>query len=54
MESMGGGGHQTMAAAQLADITMEECCQKLRQAIDSYFDANPSAVLPPAGGETRG
>ena len=49
MESMGGGGHQTMAAAQLTEITMEETCQRLRQAIDSYLEANPLPTLPANG-----
>ena len=47
MESLGGGGHLTMAAAQLADITMEETKLRLREAIDSYFEANPrQGALP--------
>lgn len=39
MEKLGGGGHQTMAAAQLAGLTMEQAEQKLREAIDSYYDS---------------
>ena len=49
MESLGGGGHLTMAAAQLPEITMEETRQRLREAIDSYFEANPRQGTPPAG-----
>ena len=37
MESLGGGGHLTMAAAQLADVPMEEARQRLFEAIDSYY-----------------
>ena len=35
MEKLGGGGHQTMAAAQLKDITMEEAREKLVSIINS-------------------
>ncbi|CEG29473.1 DHH family phosphoesterase [Bacillus sp. B-jedd] len=38
MESLGGGGHLTNAATQLADIDAEEAEQMLRQAIDTYFE----------------
>lgn len=34
MELMGGGGHQTMAATQLYDKTMEEAVAMLRESID--------------------
>lgn len=37
MEDMGGGGHQTMSACQLADTTMIEAEIKLQNAIDNYF-----------------
>jgi cyclic-di-AMP phosphodiesterase len=37
MESLGGGGHLTNAAAQLSDITIEEAEQRLRAAIDDYL-----------------
>ena len=40
MEKMGGGGHQTMAATQLSDTTMQEAAQRLIEAIDdSLSDA---------------
>ncbi len=48
MESLGGGGHLTMAAAQLPDITMEETKLRLREAIDNYFEANPHQGILPA------
>lgn len=38
MEALGGGGHQTMAAAQLPDTTLDEAKQKLFEAIDAYFE----------------
>lgn len=38
MEKLGGGGHQTMAAAQLYDITMELAYQKLMSVIDEVLD----------------
>lgn len=34
MEKLGGGGHQTMAATQISDITAEEARNKLMSAID--------------------
>ncbi len=36
MEKLGGGGHQTMAAAQLQDMTVSEAEEKLRKAIDEF------------------
>lgn len=44
MESLGnkkddGGGHQTMAGAQLYEITKEEAVSKLYEAIDAYYDS---------------
>lgn len=44
MESLGnkkddGGGHQTMAGAQLYDITDTEAVHRLYEAIDAYFDS---------------
>ena len=43
MEQLGnkkddGGGHQSMAGAQLYDITMDEAVDKLHTAIDEYFN----------------
>ena len=38
MEALGGGGHQTMAAAQLGPVRFDEAMQKLKQAIDSILD----------------
>ncbi len=40
METLGGGGHHTMAACQLKDTTMEEARQKLNTAIDEYIRHN--------------
>lgn len=40
MESMGGGGHQTMSACQLNDISVEQATEQLKKAIDEYFDYN--------------
>lgn len=37
MESLGGGGHQAMAACQLKDTTIEQAKEKLERAIDKYF-----------------
>lgn len=46
MENVGskkddGGGHLTMAGAQLYNITKDEAVQKLHEAIDSYYDNMP-------------
>lgn len=40
MEALGGGGHQTMAATQLSNVTLEDARQRLLQAIDEYYDNN--------------
>ena len=42
LEGMGGGGHQTMAGAQIKDISLEDCRQRLLVAIDRYFEENPT------------
>lgn len=39
MEALGGGGHQTMSACQLKDISVFEAETELKKAIDSYFDS---------------
>ena len=39
MESLGGGGHQTMAAAQLKHITPEAAHSRIQTAIDQYREA---------------
>ena len=33
MERLGGGGHQNIAGAQLADITMEDAIEKLKEVL---------------------
>ena len=38
MEELGGGGHQTMAAAQLAGVTLEEARDRLIEALDKTLD----------------
>lgn len=38
LEKLGGGGHLSIAGAQLTGITMEEAKQKLKEIIISYFD----------------
>lgn len=37
MEKFGGGGHRTMAAAQMEDMTVDEVLEKLKNEIDNYF-----------------
>ena len=39
MESLGGGGHQTMAAAQLKHITAEAARARIQTAIDQYRES---------------
>lgn len=38
MEYLGGGGHHTMAGAQLKDVTAEEAKSRLLAAIDRYYE----------------
>ncbi len=38
METLGGGGHQTMAAAQLENETIQSVAQKVKTAVDSYMN----------------
>jgi cyclic-di-AMP phosphodiesterase len=40
MEKMGGGGHLTMAGAQLADVTVQRARSMLNEALDKYFAEN--------------
>ena len=37
MEQLGGGGHQTMSACQLGEITIEKATDMLKKAIDNYY-----------------
>ena len=37
MEALGGGGHQTMSACQLADTDSAEALRVLKAEIDKYF-----------------
>ena len=39
-ESLGGGGHLTMAGAQLHEVTVEQAVQRLHEAIDQYLNDN--------------
>ena len=40
MEILGGGGHQTMSACQLNNISLEQAGEELEKAIDNYFENN--------------
>lgn len=42
MEKLGGGGHQTMAAAQIPDITLQEAKEKLLFVLEDKEDCNES------------
>ncbi len=46
MEALGGGGHQTMAAAQLGPVKFDEAMQKLKQAIDQILDISTRGSQP--------
>lgn len=37
MEKLGGGGHQSISATQIKDVTIEEAVNMLKGAIDEYF-----------------
>ncbi len=43
MEKMGGGGHQTMAATQLYDTTMQDALVKLKEAIDTSLSESTAS-----------
>ncbi len=38
LEKLGGGGHMTLAGAQLENTTMEEAIDKLEKSIEEYFE----------------
>ncbi|HZK57117.1 MAG TPA: DHH family phosphoesterase [Clostridia bacterium] len=38
LEKLGGGGHMTVAGAQMEDITLEEARVKLEETIEEYFE----------------
>jgi cyclic-di-AMP phosphodiesterase len=40
MEKLGGGGHQTIAGAQILDMTLEEVIIKLKKSIKEYLEEN--------------
>ena len=48
MEYLGGGGHRTMAAAQLTGVNMEEAKSQLCEAIDAKYprtdDEEPTPI----------
>lgn len=43
MEKLGGGGHQTMAAAQLENVSCDDAYKSLTKAIDEYRKDTPDA-----------
>lgn len=51
METLGGGGHQTMAGAQVKDMTEKEAKEALLRAIDDYYDKAEGHVDPAPGKE---
>ncbi len=49
MEKLGGGGHQTMAGAQIRNTTFEEVRQRLNEAIDEYLSTLNTDPSPEQG-----
>jgi c-di-AMP phosphodiesterase-like protein len=47
LEGLGGGGHRTVAGAQLKNATVMEALDKLVLAIDRHCEENGVAALPP-------
>ena len=45
MESLGGGGHQTMAAAQLRHITAQAARARIETAIDNYYASQKKSAV---------
>ena len=37
MEKLGGGGHRTMAGAQMTDVTIEEALARVKEVIDDMI-----------------
>jgi c-di-AMP phosphodiesterase-like protein len=37
MEKLGGGGNRSAAAAQFADLSLDDAVQKVKEAIDDYL-----------------
>ena len=37
MEKLGGGGHRTMAGAQLVGVTTEEAAERVKEVIDDMI-----------------
>lgn len=38
MEKIGGGGHRIMAGAQLENMSLDEACERVKEAIDEYLE----------------
>ena len=38
MEKLGGGGHRTIAGAQLTGVTLEEAKQRVREVLDEMTE----------------
>ncbi|MBR2876504.1 MAG: DHH family phosphoesterase [Clostridia bacterium] len=38
VERLGGGGHSTMAACQIPDVSLNEALERLKSAIDDYYE----------------
>lgn len=43
-EALGGGGHLTMAGAQLKKVSMEQAVEQLKKAIDEYLTQNSRGI----------
>lgn len=40
LEKLGGGGHSTVAGAQIENVEIEEARERLKKAINEYFEQN--------------
>ena len=47
LEKMGGGGHHTMAGAQLADTTPQQAIQMIKEGIDAYLNKTEAEAPKP-------
>ena len=50
LETLGGGGHLTMAGTQLRETTVEEVGRRLEEAIREYRAEQSAQPAPPAKG----
>lgn len=54
LETMGGGGHQTMAGAQLEGAVASEVMDRLKEEIDKYLATRPKSAEQPVSANEKG